>query len=200
MATKKTKGRQKIEIRRIQNEDDRLITFSKRRSGIYKKASELITLTGAEVAFVVFSPAGKPFSFAHPSIEAVGNRFLGHAPNPINDGTTSIIEAHRQMRIDELNNQYNHSIHQQEMDRKKEFELKQKVNGIETKGWWSANVQELNKHELIRLEAAFKELQFKLQRIIYERANRASSLLYASFSNNATAAPTFPPGFENASG
>ncbi|KAJ8761957.1 hypothetical protein K2173_006559 [Erythroxylum novogranatense] len=171
MATKKTKGRQKIEIRRIQNEDDRLVTFSKRRSGIYKKASELITLTGAEVAFVVLSPAGKPFSFAHPSIEAVANRFLGHAPNPINDDSTaSIIEAHRQMRIDELNNQYNHSIHQQEMDRKKEFELKQKVIGIETKGWWSANVQELNELELIRLEVAFKELQFKLQRIIYERA------------------------------
>ncbi|KAF2314669.1 hypothetical protein GH714_028388 [Hevea brasiliensis] len=35
-------------MKRIENEDGRLITFSKRRSGIYKKASELVTLCGAE--------------------------------------------------------------------------------------------------------------------------------------------------------
>jgi hypothetical protein len=40
MAAKKTKGRQKVELKRIDNQDDRLITFSKRRSGIYKNASE----------------------------------------------------------------------------------------------------------------------------------------------------------------
>ncbi|ESR34579.1 hypothetical protein CICLE_v10007090mg [Citrus x clementina] len=38
MAGKKTKRRQKIEMKKIENEDDRLITFSKRGSGIYKKA------------------------------------------------------------------------------------------------------------------------------------------------------------------
>ncbi|KAK9181239.1 hypothetical protein WN944_024376 [Citrus x changshan-huyou] len=37
----------KVEIKKIENEDDRMITFSERRSGIYKKASKLVTLTGA---------------------------------------------------------------------------------------------------------------------------------------------------------
>ena len=53
MAAKKTKGRQKIE-----NEDGRSITFSKRRSGIYKKASELMTLTGSKIAILLFSLLG----------------------------------------------------------------------------------------------------------------------------------------------
>ncbi|MBA0658768.1 hypothetical protein Goklo_010949 [Gossypium klotzschianum] len=35
---KKTKGKQKIEIKIIKNEDDRLISFSKRRTRIYKKS------------------------------------------------------------------------------------------------------------------------------------------------------------------
>ncbi|ESR34578.1 hypothetical protein CICLE_v10006588mg [Citrus x clementina] len=58
MAAKKTKGRQKIEMKKIENEGGRLITFSKRRSGIYKKASELMTLTGSKIAILLFSLLG----------------------------------------------------------------------------------------------------------------------------------------------
>ena len=75
MESKKTKGKQKIEMKKIDKEVS-LVTFSKRRFGINKKASELVTLCGAEVGVVVFSPAGKPFSFGHPSVESVANRFL----------------------------------------------------------------------------------------------------------------------------
>ncbi|MFQ6655959.1 hypothetical protein Gotur_026271 [Gossypium turneri] len=57
---KKTKGKQKIEIKIIENEDGRLIVFSKRRTRIYKKISELSTLCGGEILFIIFSPAGKP--------------------------------------------------------------------------------------------------------------------------------------------
>ena len=114
---KKTKGRQKIAMKKIENEDDRLITFSKRRSGIYKKASELSTLCGAEVGFIVFSPAGKPFSFGHPSIESVANRFLNQNPPP-NDNTHPLVEAHRKVRINQLSQQLN-EVHS-ELDAEKE--------------------------------------------------------------------------------
>ncbi|KAK9177868.1 hypothetical protein WN943_027058 [Citrus x changshan-huyou] len=45
-----------IEMMKIENEDDRIITLSKRRSGIYKKANELVTLTNAEIGVVVPPP------------------------------------------------------------------------------------------------------------------------------------------------
>jgi hypothetical protein len=70
-----TTGRQKIEIRPIESEDARQVCFSKRRVGLFKKASELTILCGAEAAAVVFSPAGKAFSFGNPSVEAVFERF-----------------------------------------------------------------------------------------------------------------------------
>uniref|UniRef100_A0A0E0JUB4 MADS-box domain-containing protein n=1 Tax=Oryza punctata TaxID=4537 RepID=A0A0E0JUB4_ORYPU len=69
-------GRQKIEIRRIESEEARQVCFSKRRAGFFKKASELSILCSADVAAVVFSPAGKAYSFGHPSVECLLERFL----------------------------------------------------------------------------------------------------------------------------
>ncbi|CAO2814759.1 unnamed protein product [Amaranthus hypochondriacus] len=73
---KKTKGRQKLPLVRIEKESNRLVTFSKRRSGLFKKASELCTLCGVEAAIIVFSPGKKAFTFGHPSIDGVLNRYL----------------------------------------------------------------------------------------------------------------------------
>ena len=56
-------GRRKIEIQKIESKDRLMVTFSKRRAGLFKKAHELSQLCGATVAVLVFSPAGKPFTF-----------------------------------------------------------------------------------------------------------------------------------------
>ncbi|TYH78014.1 hypothetical protein ES332_D04G196100v1 [Gossypium tomentosum] len=53
---KKTRGRKKTQMKMIENKEDRLVTFSKRRLGIYKKISELSILCGTEILFIVFSP------------------------------------------------------------------------------------------------------------------------------------------------
>ncbi|CAN6201315.1 unnamed protein product [Urochloa humidicola] len=66
---KKTRGRQKIEIKAIESRAARYVCFSKRHAGLFKKAAEL-------VAVVAFSQAGKPFSFGHPSVNAVLGRYL----------------------------------------------------------------------------------------------------------------------------
>ena len=54
----------------------RRVCFSKRRGGLFKKASELAIMCGAEVAAVVISPTRtKVFSFGHPSAKAIIERF-----------------------------------------------------------------------------------------------------------------------------
>ncbi|KAI0515886.1 hypothetical protein KFK09_008555 [Dendrobium nobile] len=75
-------GRKKIEIKRIEKEENRQVCFSKRRKGLFKKASELSTLCGAEVAVVVFSLTGKPYCFGHPSVDHVLRRFLSNISGP----------------------------------------------------------------------------------------------------------------------
>ena len=57
-------GRGKIEIKRIENANSRQVTFSKRRSGLLKKAQELAILCDAEVAVIIFSNTGRLFEFS----------------------------------------------------------------------------------------------------------------------------------------
>ncbi|CAK7350249.1 unnamed protein product [Dovyalis caffra] len=176
MAGKQTKGRQKITIKRIDNEDDRLITFSKRRSGIYKKASELVTLCGAEVGVLVFSPAGKPFSYGHPSIESVANRFLGQNPSP-NDNTHPLVEAHRKVRINELSQQHNELLSQMEAERDRGKVLKEGTDiGQSCQGWWEVTIDELNLQELKQMNVMLEEFHENLFKKINElRRNGGAS-------------------------
>ncbi|KAJ1392440.1 hypothetical protein SESBI_35802 [Sesbania bispinosa] len=79
-------GRRKIEIAMVKDPNTRQVTFSKRRTGLFKKANELSVLCGAEVAIVVFSPGNKPYSFGHPGVDVVADKFLQqHEPKPNDD-------------------------------------------------------------------------------------------------------------------
>lgn len=60
--------RQKIQIRKIDNVASRQVTFSKRRRGLFKKATELSTLCDAEIALIVFSSTGKLFQYSSSSM------------------------------------------------------------------------------------------------------------------------------------
>jgi len=67
-------------MKKMSNESNLQVTFSKRRSGLFKKASELCTLCGAYVALIIFSPGEKVLSFGHPNVETVINRYLSQVP------------------------------------------------------------------------------------------------------------------------
>eukprot|EP01018_Ginkgo_biloba_P040741 Gb_12581 [translate_table: standard] len=62
-------GRGRVELKRIQNPARRQITFSKRKSGLLKKACELSVLCDAEVALIIFSPNGKVYEYGSPRQE-----------------------------------------------------------------------------------------------------------------------------------
>lgn len=62
--SKKTKGRVKINMEFIENKIRRYTTFSKRKTGIMKKAYELSTLTGTQVMLLVASETGHVYTFA----------------------------------------------------------------------------------------------------------------------------------------
>jgi hypothetical protein len=191
MEGKQTRGRQKIATKRIENEDDRLITFSKRRSGIYKKASELVTLCGAEVAVLVFSPAGKAFSFGHPSIESVANRFLGQNIAP-NDNTHPLVEAHRKVRINELNQQHNELLSEMEAERDRGKVLKEGTSDQKSsQGWWEAPIDELSLQELKQMNVMLEEFHKNLHKTINElrRNGGASSSSFQVHTGHATNIP-----------
>ncbi|XP_021776236.1 MADS-box transcription factor 23-like isoform X2 [Chenopodium quinoa] len=68
-------GRGKIVIKRIDNATSRQVTFSKRRSGLLKKARELSVLCDAEVGAIIFSSTGKLYDFASTNMKMVIERY-----------------------------------------------------------------------------------------------------------------------------
>ncbi|KAI3464314.1 hypothetical protein Pfo_020977 [Paulownia fortunei] len=70
-------GRGKIEIKRIENNTNRQVTFCKRRNGLLKKAYELSVLCDAEVALIVFSSRGRVYEYANNKQNNLLKIFIG---------------------------------------------------------------------------------------------------------------------------
>nr|AAK21258.1 MADS-box transcription factor FBP29 [Petunia x hybrida] len=69
-------GRGRIQLKRIENKISRQVTFSKRRSGLLKKAHEISVLCDADVALIVFSTKGKLFEYStESSMESILERY-----------------------------------------------------------------------------------------------------------------------------
>ncbi|KAK3822910.1 MAG: hypothetical protein J3Q66DRAFT_330403 [Benniella sp.] len=85
----KRAGRRKIKIEYIEDKSRRHITFSKRKSGIMKKAYELSTLTGTQVLLLVVSETGLVYTFTTPKLQPLVTKSEGknliqaclHAPD-----------------------------------------------------------------------------------------------------------------------
>ncbi|KAL4586657.1 hypothetical protein LXL04_011299 [Taraxacum kok-saghyz] len=71
-------GRRKLEIKRIEDKSSRLVTFSKRRTGLIKKARHLSVLCDVDVAVIVFSARGKLYEFC--SGDNTGTRGMSSSP------------------------------------------------------------------------------------------------------------------------
>ncbi|CAN0921033.1 Agamous-like MADS-box protein AGL21 [Linum grandiflorum] len=68
-------GRGKMVIKRIDDLTSRQISFSKRRSGLIKKAKELSILCDAQVGLIVFSSTNKLYEFSSTSMMSVIDRY-----------------------------------------------------------------------------------------------------------------------------
>ncbi|CAI0475102.1 unnamed protein product [Linum tenue] len=167
-AAKKTRGRQKIAMQRIENDDDRMVTFSKRRSGLYKKANELATLCGAHVALLIFSQAGRAYSFGSPSIEPLAQRFL----NRTGPALPRFEEARRRAKIDELCQRHNEVVEQVDALKARQEDLRKVMTwrkaGLD---WWEIPVGEMNRDQLRASEFLFGEVAAALDAKVKENNN-----------------------------
>ncbi|XP_022975753.1 agamous-like MADS-box protein AGL62 [Cucurbita maxima] len=155
---RKSRGRQKVEMVKMPNESNLQVTFSKRRSGLFKKASELCTLCGAEIAIIVFSPGKKVFSFGHPCVEALIERFVTRNPPP-SSGTLQLIEAHRNANVRELNAQLTQVLNHLEMERKRGEELNKLRKANQPQCWWELPIEEMELYQLEQLKLSLDELK-----------------------------------------
>ncbi|XP_059596959.1 MADS-box protein SOC1-like isoform X1 [Vitis vinifera] len=79
-------------MQKLGNPSSRQVTFTKRKDGIVKKATELSILCGADVGLIMFSPKGRSITFASGGrVEDIFIRWIAQAAEltgqgPICDG------------------------------------------------------------------------------------------------------------------
>ncbi|XP_060965165.1 MADS-box transcription factor 23-like [Cannabis sativa] len=86
--------KRKIAIEKIDDKQRRLVSFSKRKSGLFNKAKQLSHLTGAQIAVIILSETGRPYVQASPtpsSFESLIAPFVSSSPS------TSTTEATHEM-------------------------------------------------------------------------------------------------------
>ncbi|KAL1205121.1 Agamous-like MADS-box protein AGL61 [Cardamine amara subsp. amara] len=150
MSSKKTKGKQKITIKKIEKDEDRMVTLSKRRNGIYNKICELSILCGADVGFLVYSGAGKPYTFGSPSFGAVAKRFLdGEASSSTSTMPQALVDAHKKVQIEKLCKMYNSLMEKAAVEEEKAKKMAASAlplpKGIDA--WWKAEPTEVKDDE-----------------------------------------------------
>ncbi|KAK7269953.1 hypothetical protein RIF29_22775 [Crotalaria pallida] len=199
---KKSKGRQKIEIKKMTNESNLQVTFSKRRSGLFKKASELCTLCGAEIALIVFSPGEKAFSFGHPSVDAIIDRYL-MKPQPPNSETMHFIEAHRSANVRELNAYLTYMNADLETEKICSDELNRLRKESQMNFPWAAPIEEMtNLDDLNQFKMALEALRTNIINIAQQglvvqggvaAANNPPPQFFAGASSSNMPPPPPPP-------
>ncbi|XP_062176149.1 agamous-like MADS-box protein AGL62 [Alnus glutinosa] len=168
-------GRKKTASTKIQTKSHLQVTFSKRRSGVFKKASELCTLCGVEIAMIVFSPGNKVFSFGHPTVESILDRFLssGNPPPEYSKRHDQLVEAHRNYNIHELNLHLTGILNQLEAEKKHGDSLDQMRRANQREYWWEAPVDELGLHELEQMRVSMEELK---KSVAKKQANKTTEM------------------------
>ncbi|KAH0670564.1 agamous-like MADS-box protein AGL62 [Solanum tuberosum] len=179
MAKKPSMGRQKIKIAKIEVKNHLQVTFSKRRSGLFKKASELCTLCGVEIAIIVFSPTRKAYSFGHINVESIIDRFLSRNPHPISNNPPHLFESHNKhdVNVYELNLQLTQIFDEVEVEKKKSEAFDQMRKNCESQYWWEAPIGELAYHELEQLKNSLEDFKKNVithaSKIMVENSNKS---------------------------
>ncbi|KAJ4892846.1 AGAMOUS-like 57 [Raphanus sativus] len=159
-----TKGKQKIVMKKVEAYADRMITFSKRKSGISKKINEIVSLCNVETIFLVFSESGKPYTFAYPSLkEALGGfeNPLSHEPfASINVGP--LVEAYKREKIQVLMQRYVDLVEELEIQNEKEKILKKSEKENKEKMWWITPTEGLSVKEKMCRRQTFLDLHVSL--------------------------------------
>ncbi|KAF5182863.1 Agamous-like mads-box protein [Thalictrum thalictroides] len=169
---KKSTGRKKIAIEKIERSERRQVTFSKRRMGLFKKASELCILCAAEVAILVSSPAGKLYTFGYPCVESTLDRFLNqqqhdHHINMNNNNNNVGGVLNVSMQDQQQQHEYNEIASLLEQEKKRGEALEFLKKGDWSGGnynnnyqfWWDAPIENLEFHELNPMKTKLEELR-----------------------------------------
>nr|QWX93752.1 MADS-box protein 13 [Cunninghamia lanceolata] len=163
--------RGKVHLKKIQNPINRRVTLSKRKAGLLKKATELSVLCEAEIGLIIFSPGGKLYEFARPSMNRIIGSYQKHFASTRNNLELSdhIETLHLEVeklreRMTHLEKMYKHMIGEDlELLNLQELQCLEKKINLGARKIWS-------RKEKMSLEH-IRSLKMKANSIMVEKAN-----------------------------
>ncbi|XP_073351917.1 agamous-like MADS-box protein AGL29 [Aegilops tauschii subsp. strangulata] len=181
-------GRKKTVIRRIEQDDAPHVQFSNGHMGFFSKASNLAVLTGAQVAALTSSPGGNAFSFDHPSVDPVVERFL--VGESAGAGASEEVSAGEDQKLEKLHQEFN-ELRKELVEVKKRTEREEVTAKLRDAGepiaaWVDPNVRDMGDEDM----AAFFVALMQVKDIASERANQVP--LHVDVSRIAEVAPPQP--------
>ncbi|XP_050383376.1 agamous-like MADS-box protein AGL29 [Argentina anserina] len=167
-SVKKTKGRRRVEIKKVEAASNRHVTFSKRKKGLFNKAAELSLLTGAETAAIVVSGNGRMFGFGSSSCEDVIHRYLADSNSQIG------VESDRRSRyvnsahLAKLRQQLLEARRQLEEEKKRATMIQQRKQAagvaVPAELWWEEEMMDQTPEELQSYSEALHRLKSDVER------------------------------------
>ncbi|KAL5075068.1 hypothetical protein RYX36_014052 [Vicia faba] len=130
-------------MKNMRNKSNLQVTFSRRCSGLFKKSSELCTLCDAQISLVVFSICEKVFSFGHPNIDTVIDRYLSRVP-PQKTDIMEFIEARRKDNVCEINTRLTPNNNTLDIEKKLGDELSHLRKEFVAQFWWTCSIDKMN--------------------------------------------------------
>ncbi|XP_020253488.1 truncated transcription factor CAULIFLOWER A-like [Asparagus officinalis] len=158
-------GRGRVQLKRIEDKTSRQVSFSKRRSGLLKKANELAVLCDAEVGLIIFSAKGKLYEYSSPSsMEKIIQRHREFS------------DAERDVKKGDLGSQYQHhpNMPHRQLEEFARPESNAELMEIAQRYLNEANVNQLNLSGLEQLE---KNLDEALRQTMSKKANLMMDML-----------------------
>lgn len=169
-------GRRMRELKLINDKNAKEVTFSKRRCGLFRKASELSILCGAEVAIITYSPHGNPFVFGSPSVPSVLGRFAGLAHTGEDSSTMS-----SQDRLSGFVREDREALSRLAESRKRLGA----GSGEQSRRWWEDPMEDLKVEELEGYVERLKRLREVVGRRVKEMERSAVGATTAPAPSNA---------------
>lgn len=150
-------------------------TFAKRRNTIFRRASELSTLTGANIGIITFSSLSnnnksKLSCFGSPDLHSVVDRYL-------NNGTSNRQELQRTTIAKDAIDKCNIVKREYEYQQQRAKVLERMIE--ERKGnknyWWDAPIETLNLGQLEELKKRLQNIARQVDYVINEADNVVSN-------------------------
>ncbi|KAK4257982.1 hypothetical protein QN277_007500 [Acacia crassicarpa] len=168
------KGRRKIEIKKVEESSKRLVTFSKRKLGLFRKAAELSLLCESEIAAVVFSQQGKMFSSGYPNPDSVIQRYLS---SDTFSSSSSDPAAGESSGVSSLRREYEEAMKVLDGEKKSLNAVAEATSGSgsEDGSWWNRSVSEMGLEEVQEFKERLQQLRHNLVAAAEEKMTTAAA-------------------------